>query len=124
MMKGYLDTGNTNPTVIQVSGLPAASNGYQVYVYIDGDNPGGTRTGTYQISGPGITTSSISATDPAGVNFAGSFQQASGTNGNYVEFTIPGTSFTLTATPGATSDAYPRAPVNGVQIVPAPVSGG
>jgi hypothetical protein len=120
MMKGYLDTGKGDASVVTVTGLPVSSTGYNVYVYIDGDNPGATRTGSYQISGSGITTTSISATDPASTNFSGSFQQANGSSGNYVMFTIHATAFTLTATPGATTDSYPRAPINGLQIVPAP----
>ncbi len=121
MMKGYLDTGKGNPTVVTVTGLPASASGYNVYVYTDGDNPGATRTGIYQISGSGLPATTITATDSASKNFAGSFQQASGGSaGNYVMFTIQATGFTLTATPGTTTDSYPRAPINGIQIVPLP----
>ena len=65
MMKGYLDTGNTTTTTVTVAGLPSSAAGYQVYVYADGDNGSATRTGTYQISGTGITTTTISLTDTA-----------------------------------------------------------
>ncbi|MCU1243885.1 MAG: hypothetical protein JWO71_4611, partial [Candidatus Acidoferrum typicum] len=46
--------------------------------------------------------------------------QANNSNGNYILFSnVPVSSgFTLTATPGQTSDGYPRAPVNAIQIVP------
>ena len=121
MMKGYLDTSNANPTLVTVTGLPASSAGYDVYVYIDGDNPGATRTAAYQISAPGITASAITATDSASTNFSGTFVPANGTAGNYVKFSIQSTGFTLTATPGATTDVYARAPLNGIQIVPSPV---
>jgi hypothetical protein len=43
MMKGYLDTGAGNPTWISVAGLPICQNGYDVYVYVDGDNGTGTK---------------------------------------------------------------------------------
>ena len=117
MMKGYLDTGDGNPTTISVSGLAASPNGYNVYVYTDGDNSFNTRSGIYSISGPGITTTTISATDAANTNFSGTFVQANNSAGNYVEFTIQATAFTITATPGPSSDGVPRAPVNGIQIV-------
>ena len=116
MMRGYLDTvGGT--TTVTVAGLPTNSAGYDVYVYADGDNPA-TRTGAYQISGTGITTTSVNLTDPANTNFSGTFTQANNSNGNYVKFTITATGFTITATPGVATDGFPRAPVNGIQIVP------
>ncbi len=117
MMKGYLDTANTTVTSVAVSGLISNSNGYDVYVYIDGDNSG-ARTGAYKISGTGITTTTINATDRAGINFNGTFTRANNSTGNYVKFTIKATGFTITATPGTSSDAYKRAPVNGIQIIP------
>jgi hypothetical protein len=116
MMRGYLDTVG-GITTVTVSGLPANSAGYDVYVYADGDNPA-TRTGAYQISGTGITTTSVNLTDPANTDFSGTFTQANNSNGNYVKFTITATGFTITATPGVATDGFPRAPVNGIQIVP------
>ncbi len=117
LMRGYLDTvGGT--TTVTVAGLPANAGGYQVYVYADGDNGSATRTGAYQISGTGITTTSINLTDAANTNFSGTFTQANNSNGNYVLFTITGTGFTIEATPGASTDQYPRAPLNALQIVP------
>ena len=116
MMLGYLDTvGGT--TTVTVAGLPANADGYQVYVYADGDNGSATRTGAYQISGPGITTSSVNLIDEPDAYFSGTFTPANNSAGNYVLFTITGTGFTITATPGASSDAYPRAPLNAIQIV-------
>jgi hypothetical protein len=85
-------------------------------VYADGDNAA-TRTGTYQISGAGITTTSVNLTDVAGTDFNGTFTQASNSNENYVKFTITAAGFTITATPGAATDGNPRAPVNAIQIV-------
>lgn len=118
MMRGYLDTTNTSVTTIAVSSLPAVANGYDVYVYIDGDNGTASRSASYQLSGPGIPVTTLNATDAAR-DFAGTFVTASNSAGNYIKFTIAGTAFTLTATPGTASDGFARAPVNGVQIVPA-----
>ena len=118
MMRGYLDNSNGKATTVTVSGLPADSNGYTVYVYADGSNGAATRTGAYQISGTGITTTSINLTDAANTNFSGAFTQANNSNGNYVMFTITANGFKLTATPGTASDGTKRAPVNAIQIVP------
>jgi hypothetical protein len=60
----------------------------------------------------------VNLTDPANTNFSGTFTQANNSNGNYVKFTITATGFTITATPGVATDGFPRAPVNGIQIVP------
>jgi hypothetical protein len=116
MMLGYLDTvGGT--TTVTVAGLPTNAAGYQVYVYADGDNGSATRTGAYQISGPGITTTSVNLIDEPDAYFSGTFTQANNSAGNYVLFTINATGFTITATPGASTDQYPRAPLNAIQIV-------
>jgi fibronectin type 3 domain-containing protein len=115
MMRNYLDTSST----VTVSGLPSNSNGWNVYVYCFGDNPE-TREGSYTISGTGITTTSVTAFDTANSVFDGTtFIQASNSAGNYVLFSIPNVSgFTVSATPGANGATYPRAPVNGIQIIP------
>jgi len=119
MMEGYLDNGNMDTTVVNVSGLPPDPNGYSVYVYANGGITSGTDTGIYQISGTGITASSVSLT--YGSVFNGTFTQATATspNGNYVVLTIPSvSSFTLSAIPSAATSGYKRAPINGIQIVP------
>jgi hypothetical protein len=118
MMKGYLDTSTTSVTTVTVAGLP--SGAYDVYVYVDGDNRSFTRTAAYRISGPGIAETTINVTDPADTNFAAAFTQAAGASGNYVKFRISGGGFTLTATPGTSTNSTLRAPVNAIQIVPAP----
>jgi hypothetical protein len=118
MMKGYLDTASTSVTTVTVSSLPTHTAGYSVYVYFDGDNGSATRKAIYQIAGPGIPTTTINGTDRGGVNFSGGFTRASSSAGNYVKFTINAAGFTLTAMPGSSTDQYPRAPVNGIQIIP------
>ncbi len=117
MMAGYLDPLGGTATVM-VQGLPVSPQGYDVYVYADGDNGGAARTGSYQIAGAGITTTTVNLTDAANANYAGKFVRAANGNGNYVRFTVQATGFTVTATPGATTDGAPRSPLNGVQIVP------
>jgi hypothetical protein len=114
MMRGYLATGSGNPTTVTVSGL--ATGTYSIYVYADGNNGGATNTATYQISGPGIPTSSATDTDAANTDFSGTLIQAENGDGNYIVFTnIAVTSgFTLTATPVSPGRS---APINGLQIV-------
>jgi hypothetical protein len=118
MMSGYLDDHSGHTTTVSVNGLPANAAGYNIYVYADGDNRSASRTGVYQISGPGITTTSISLTDASNTNFSGTFIQANNSNGNYVVFNIKGSGFTVSAIPGPASDGTQRAPLNGMQIVP------
>ena len=116
MMKGYLDTSDTSTTTVTVSGLPSSyvTHGYDVYVYCDGDNGAVSRTGNYTI---GSTT--ITATDDVNANFAGTFAPENNGTGNVVVFTnLTGTHFTLSAKGGSGADGHPRAPVNGIQIVP------
>jgi hypothetical protein len=117
MMKGYLDTNSASVTTVTVSGL--SSRTYDVYVYADGDNRAYTRSAAYKVSGPGIADTTITLTDVADTNFAGTFTAASNSSGNYVKFTVTGSTFTLTATPGTATTATQRAPVNAIQIVPA-----
>jgi hypothetical protein len=120
MMKGYLDNINTSVTTVTVAGLPSAA--YHVYVYSDGDNKAYTRTASYKLTGPGITAMTIGLTDAPNRNFSGTFTQGAGSAGNYVKFTFTGTEFTLSATPGTSTNLNVRAPVNGIQIVNASVT--
>jgi galactosylceramidase len=118
MMRTYLDTGSATTTTVTVNGLPPNSGGWNVYVYCFGDNPE-TREGSYTISGAGITTASVTGFNTASSVFNGTFVQASNSPGNYVLFSIPNVSgFTVSATPIANGATYPRAPVNGIQIIP------
>ncbi len=121
MMQGYLDDQDGGTTTVSITGLTATASGYQVYVYTDGDNGTDTRIAEYTVSGPGVTTASIKVTDQTGVNFSGTYKlvTASQSAGNYVVFNVPGTSFTVTAEPLSAGSGVLRAPLNGVQIVPA-----
>jgi hypothetical protein len=119
MMNGYINTSSSSTTTIQVYNLPPATNGWTVYVYCEENTSGATRTAAYQISGTGITTTTINATDPN--TFNGTFTQADNSTGNYAAFTIGDVGgFTLTATPVSSTDSNKRAPVNGLQIIPVP----
>ncbi len=119
MMNGYLDDGAANPTTLTVSGLTGAANGYLVYVYANGDSNGSTRNANYTLSGSGTTTQTIALSDAPGNVFSGTFSQVTAANaiGNYMVFTVTGTSFTLVGTPTSSTDAL-RAPINGIQIIP------
>ena len=116
MMRGYLDTSNTTSTNVTVYDLPASftANGYDVYVYFDGDNGSESRLAQFRVGSTVVT-----GTDAAGLNFSGDFIQAiAGSAGNYV--VIPGLTedrFTLEAIPNTTPIGTRRAPVNSIQIV-------
>jgi hypothetical protein len=117
LMRGYLDTTNSSTTTVHVAGL--VKRAYDIYVYADGANSSYTRTGAYVISGPGLTTTSVSLTDASNVNYSSAYTRGNNSTGNYVTFTITAAEFTLTATPTAPVSATRRAPINAVQIVPA-----
>ena len=121
LMKGYIDTTNTSTTTVTLAGLPQQT--YDVYVYVDGDNKTYDRSATYAISGPGMTTTTVSVTDAAGVNFGTTFTRAANSSGNYVKFTVAASGFKLTATPTLPAGGTRRAPVNGIQVVPGPTAG-
>ena len=117
LMKGYLDTTSASSTTVSVAGLPQQT--YDVYVYVDGDNKTYDRSATYAISGPGIGAATVSVTDAAAANFGTTFTRASNSSGNYVKFTVAASGFKLTATPTLPASGTRRAPVNGIQVVPA-----
>lgn len=119
MMQGYLDDVDVDSTLVNFTGLPTAADGYTVYVYCDGDNGSDLRSANYTLSGAGFTSQTLLAEDPANTNFNGTYRQVTASKhaGNYMVFTIPGGNFQLTATP---ANGGPRAPVNGIQIVPNP----
>ncbi|PYY07550.1 MAG: hypothetical protein DMG69_19030 [Acidobacteria bacterium] len=129
MMKGYLDNNNVQPNTIQVSGLPATFQTYDVVVYFDG-GAAASRVGNYRLTtvhqnqihgcdGQAFEGSTITGLDPGGVDFTGTFMQASsGLGGNYVKFVnCTGDNFSLAPIHGASADSQYRAPVNGIQIL-------
>jgi hypothetical protein len=118
LMRGYLDTSSTGMTTVTVHGL--VPNTYDVYVYVDGDNRGYARTAAYTITGSGFTATRT-LTDTANTNFSGTFKEAADSNGNYVKFTISGSTFSILAKPNPGGTTTLRAPINAIQIVPAGV---
>lgn len=118
MMRGYLDDETGDTTVITISGLVADANGYTIYLYGDGANGSDSRASLYQISGSGITTTSVGLADLSNTDFDGTFVQANNSAGNYVVFTVNATGFTLSAIPEPSQSGVERAPVNGIQIIP------
>ena len=127
MMRGYISQFSSSAPTVTVSGLGTAftSSGYDVLVYFDGENTPGTPSDwvtQYTLAVGGSTVATVFGKDAAGVNFGGSFSEASGstagsaTAGNYVRFTgLTGSGFTLTATPDAGSG-----PINAIQIISVP----
>ena len=121
MMRTLLDISNANfdTATVMVNGLPANPNGWNVYVYFDGSNGTESREGSYAISGPGITATTVLGIDAASTDFSGTFVQANNSAGNYVLFTIPNVpGFTVDATPYINGASTLRAPINGIQIIP------
>lgn len=119
LMKGYLDTSSTSTTTVTVSGLEPRP--YDVYVYVDGDNRAYERTAAYTITADAAAPVSAHLADLANSNFSGTFTAGVNGTGNYVKFRIAASAFTLTAAPTAPASGTRRAPVNAVEIVPAPV---
>ena len=117
LMKGYLDTTSASSTTVSVAGLPQQT--YDVYVYVDGDNKTYDRSATYTISGPGIGAATVSVTDAAAPTSGPRSRAPSNSSGNYVKFTVAASGFKLTATPTLPASGTRRAPVNGIQVVPA-----
>ncbi|MBS0558363.1 MAG: hypothetical protein JSR27_13235 [Proteobacteria bacterium] len=119
LMGCYLDPGSSSSgnATVQITNLPANAGGYDVFVYAAAAATGSARTGNYQISGPGISTTSTNVIQAANTNFSGTYVRANNSAGNYVMFPLGAnvTGFTLTATPVGSAGA---APINGIQIVP------
>ena len=116
LMKGYLDTSTTSTTTVTVAGLRQAlttSTCISTATTTSSREPAST-----PLAPSGGTATTIKATDVAYVNFSGSFTRAADSNGNYVKFTIVGGGFTLTASPGVSTNTTRRAPVNAIEIVP------
>jgi len=127
LMRGYLHNEGSAWT-ITLSGLDSEydSEGYDLVVYYDGANGSSEWITEYAVACGGTTLESIYARDETDtVAWDGSFVEAVGTNaddatdGNYVRFTgLTANSLTLTATPVDFQSG--DAPINGLQVLPAP----
>jgi len=115
LMTGYLDTNDTSTSTVTVAGLP--SGAYKVIVYAMGGVPG--RGGQYQIAATTKSgdTGGVGANGPAYVEDLGVDHTDVG---NYLTFNVSGTGFTLTGTSTGGAGSPPRAPINGIEIVPVP----
>ena len=138
MMRGYLEADDTRGSFVALSNLPFSY--FDVYVYFDGDNRGDWRKAEFTIGNKFDEGEDSEGTDfhVGGQNPHGLFQfPVPGPGGNQPYITYPnndegntillseisGNSFTLTAFAGEYSGVYPRAPLNGMQIVPIPEPG-
>lgn len=122
MMRGYI-AGSQTPATVSISNIPSdfLSNGYDVYVYGDSNNPG-NRTARYSVGNRNFTL-----TDTAGTQFGQYFIPGNNTSGNVVVLPMQkANSFTLSANGLTSADGTITAPINGIQIVArnaSPVSG-
>lgn len=115
----WLDVPAAAATLVTVGNLPAeiAAGGYDVYVYVLGGIPVvGERRYTYTI---GATTFNVTQEGPTPTTVTAPYPYVLAPDmgsGNYIVFKqVVGSTFTLLATPSASSAL--RAPVNGLQIV-------
>ena len=118
MMRGYLDTVGATTTVT-VSGLPAHSAGYAIYIYADGNNNAATRTGGVsdqrggdhcdERESDGRREHGFQRNIYAGKQFERQLREVHGYGRRDSRSRRP---------QEPSTDAYPRAPVNGMQIVP------
>jgi len=135
MMKGYIDADNVRGSSVTVTNLPFSE--FDVYIYFDGENEGDWRKAQYTIGSKFDEGEDSEWTDfhVGGQNPNGLFQfplPGAGGNqpfptlynndeGNTILLSgITGNSFTLTARATEWGGWYPRAPINGIQIVPVP----
>jgi len=124
LMQGYLDTGDTSTSLITINGIKFPL--YDVIVYCDGENGDAARVGRYILSGAASGNATKYVGDPAYSDFYGIYTEvdsptggASTPGGNYCRFrSVRGAGFTISATGNYGSDGHPRAPLNGLQIVP------
>lgn len=141
MWKGYLDAagGSTDAPAATLSftGIPY-TGAYDVYIYLDGDNGGSWRVGTYETVSEGPVSTKFGEDSEntnwgAGQNTGKIYQyplaglggnetwpvSPNNSEGNVVKLSsVKGSSFTLKAWGSAFSDIA-RAPINGFQIVEA-----
>jgi hypothetical protein len=116
MMGGYLDSSASSTTIVVIFGISSHITGpYDVYVYFNGDTHG-SRFGYYTA----LFWETKVGFDPA--PFKGGFVEDTGKGGNYLKFSgVPYDPLILLATPQSPfgSENGFRAPINGIQIVPA-----
>ena len=109
MMRGYLDTADTDITIVVISGVPYAT--YDVYLYSRGDGFG-DRQGLFYVN-------DLEADNPNTIlNTGGDFFDGTYEPGNnYTVFPGQSGELVIFATPDPTFNGGKRAPLNGIQIV-------
>jgi hypothetical protein len=108
LMRGYIDTTATSPTVVVINNVPYAN--YDVYLYADGDNGGSTRQGVYYVNS--LLDNQI-CVDPAGQNFNGTYINGQ----NYLVFPNQTHHMCIILVQPDQSVGGFRAALNGIQIV-------
>jgi hypothetical protein len=128
LMTGYVDTGDATTTTIQVSGLPPElTSGYDLYVYLLGGI--GNKGGGYRIlddTGAVLRDNLLGDGAVNPTNFVRDLGLTHQDLGNYLVFrSLTAPSFTLEASTandlGYPVGGGPRAPVNALQLVAAPL---
>jgi len=121
LMCGYLTAlGAADPPAATFSGLSAAFPlGYDVIVYFDGSNDKRIQgvpdvAWVMDISVGGMTRT---VTDPANMNFSGTYVEDTGAGGNYARFdNLSADVLTVTVTPHVGTNAA----LNGIQVIHTP----
>lgn len=126
LMTGYLDTGNSTTTTVDITGLPTElteGNGYDVYVYTLGGTAG--RGGGYRIlaaDGTTVLKDYVDAQSPQNPTEFSEAVPVAGTwaVGSYIKFTsLTADSIRVVATTTSPHgySGTPRAPINAIQLV-------
>ncbi len=130
LMTGYLDTTDSSTTQVRLAGIPDAltAGGYDVYVYALGGVAG--RGGGYRVldASGAVLKDYVLAKSPANpVAHQQAVPAATHATGTYIVFSgLKATAITIEANAGAprgTGDVG-RAPINAIQLVPAPAPAG
>ena len=127
LFNGFLDDGNAGAITVTVSGLTVAPNTtYSVYLYTATDSgqryaqynlTSGSYNTTYYGSVGGFPGSYTQITNTT-VDNSGNVNSLAGLTGDYEVFSgLTGSSFTITALPNSINGSFPRAPIDGLQIV-------
>jgi hypothetical protein len=121
LYEGYLFTTRGNTLGVDLSGLAALFDSYEVYVYLDADNANSARgKSVIQVQANGENRY---VDDAQGRNFQGQYQEATATDaasagaGNYVRFSgLTGDTLNLRLD-AITASAATRPMISGIQIV-------
>ena len=125
LMSAYLDSNSTVGPTVTIGGLDPTKS-YNVYAYFNTDHTSSGQSGVSgRISSYTIGSTTFFAQLQPGLTFnstgftaATATSQASAIIANYALFSnVTGSSFTLSSTPLSSTDGFPRAPIDGLQII-------